>query len=1024
MYEKRFGFHRKPFQSILTADDFFESESYQEIKPTILHAVRSDLGVAILTGPAGTGKTVTLEHFRRMLTSENQVIIFRGGTVRSAADLLYLLHRRLVNATPDPAKEASGSQRNTIQRWEVVNRLQRVSDFWGPVILLLDDAHLVGTDVFSELRDLLEEDADGRRLVRLMIAGPHVLEEVLAEPAMSDFAQRIRTHVFLEPMRSTEAVQYLSQQIKSCGGDPAAVFEQKAIERIVAAADGIPRCLNLLADESLMICENEQQVRVTVEIVNKALARLRHLPYSWNVSLYESDEDSEGEDLAGNDEEFAAQGEIEIDGGSATASRNDVTYASEGVIEIGGSAPARSTIISEAASSETTSRVTTGFVASHTTESRTPSYNSVEIGTETQPIAGIDAGDDGIFEFGADKTVSNAQVSSLSADEDADVLPELNYDNQIEEFFIDDDVLLNDENAIEDAADARPLAGEIPSKSDSVSFDEKFEAITFAFGTLEFEQVCVASGNSANESTADEDVEVLAGLMEACENLSATSNVECEDDLVNESLLHHLILPAGDQDDNDGDSTPSVTSGLHSDNVPLREEVHTADDDVETGYFSLNGDEPSEQDRVGSLSNYSPWTPPGKWQPVTERARVQSITEKNETLERPNAKSVKADRVHVFDRYTWCELGRSVTSEAPRRTAVYEGDETAVEWPPSLDGIAPAIMYPISEMDDDYVELLTDLGILPDEYAAAAAAAAARRQVVDNDDSVWSAYESAAEASEQDGGQLANDDHVTPDKSIEKIQTMLVDEEIETASWFSIKNESVEVVVQQPSSESIGQSDSSSGVDSESSGSVAVQRESVSAAAAAAAADEDDHATLNKVEDVIDTVSSGKRQLFTLPIDIDEVNAFRAPSTDSMGAEGAGTSSHGPTGHSSTTSPEQNTTPSGNSNSGPDGGSYLVLAEQEVDEQLEQDQYSPQLLKNARARVIAVATELGQLKRAAGAESVSAEQYSEQRTFEQRTAHLSVANEDPSADDDIAANEKPRSGFSNLFTRLRNMRNR
>ena len=53
MYEKRFGLHRKPFQSVLSDHDFFQSETFREILPGVLHALRSDLGVAVLTGPAG-----------------------------------------------------------------------------------------------------------------------------------------------------------------------------------------------------------------------------------------------------------------------------------------------------------------------------------------------------------------------------------------------------------------------------------------------------------------------------------------------------------------------------------------------------------------------------------------------------------------------------------------------------------------------------------------------------------------------------------------------------------------------------------------------------------------------------------------------------------------------------------------------------------------------------------------------------------------------------------------------------------
>ena len=61
MYEAHFGFHRQPFQSADASRAFFVSESIREILPQLLHALRSDLGIAVLTGVPGSGKTHLLK---------------------------------------------------------------------------------------------------------------------------------------------------------------------------------------------------------------------------------------------------------------------------------------------------------------------------------------------------------------------------------------------------------------------------------------------------------------------------------------------------------------------------------------------------------------------------------------------------------------------------------------------------------------------------------------------------------------------------------------------------------------------------------------------------------------------------------------------------------------------------------------------------------------------------------------------------------------------------------------------------
>ena len=170
--------------------------------------------------------------------------------------------------------------------------------------------------------------------------------------------------------------------------------------------------------------------------------------------------------------------------------------------------------------------------------------------------------------------------------------------------------------------------------------------------------------------------------------------------------------------------------------------------------------------------------------------------------------------------------------------------------------------------------------------------------------------------------------------------------------------------------------------------------------------------------------------MFTLPIDIDELDGYQAAQTTCDAApaslpsnpvphraaphqpapQGAGSD-----GYASLTNPS----------GGPDSVLRLAIEEQELAAETEgEKQYSPQLLRQARARVVEISSGLGQLKRAAGAESVADQAQEGVKTFEQRSAHLSLTSEDNSAAAEVDKVEKAGSGFANLFTRLRNMRGR
>lgn len=293
MYESHFGFHRQPFQCAELTRAFFVSQSIQTIIPQLLHALRSDLGVAVLTGPAGVGKTSLLKHLQTMLATEGRAIVCSGASLESPLNVLQTLHTALQGRAAQRAPIDPSARDLSQSRWTLLDQLQKTSELWGPILLLIDDAQLLPVSVLNELRAFTEEEWNGRSLVRCLIAGPLSLEEELARPTHADFSHRIRCHAFLQPLTSRESLEMLSRHLEVVGGQLSKVFTSQALELIAVACDGLPRCLSLLADESLVVAA-ERKVQVADDAcVRTALGRLQHLPYPWSASPHLPDDDQE-----------------------------------------------------------------------------------------------------------------------------------------------------------------------------------------------------------------------------------------------------------------------------------------------------------------------------------------------------------------------------------------------------------------------------------------------------------------------------------------------------------------------------------------------------------------------------------------------------------------------------------------------------------------------------------------------------------------------------------------------------------
>lgn len=337
MYETHFGFHRQPFQSVDLAKLFYRSESIRGLLPRLTRCLRSSLGIGMVTALHGAGRSGLLRYLKTSLEHEGRTVFVSGSGLGSAT----LLHQLLMHCAVSHAGAglAVESVPSDISRWSVAEHLRRSMDFWGPVLLLIDDVHLVPISVLNELRALSEEDWNGRTLLRILVSAPITFEVDLSRPEYENFSHRIRCHEFLQPLTTQESFEFLKRQIESAGPAISSTISDKALEFIAYACEGLPKSLCLLTDESLAIAA-EQGIRPVEEnCVRAALNRMKHLSCHWNTSVLESFSDEQTWESSSGAEFGESQTEFEHSSFSQYPPSGQILSA--GVLEIGGTQSVR-----------------------------------------------------------------------------------------------------------------------------------------------------------------------------------------------------------------------------------------------------------------------------------------------------------------------------------------------------------------------------------------------------------------------------------------------------------------------------------------------------------------------------------------------------------------------------------------------------------------------------------------------------------------------------------------------------------
>lgn len=274
MYEEFFGLERRPFTATPDAANFVPLEGPQAALDALAVCCERGQGIGVLTGEAGLGKTL----LGLRLAFELQPTFATAFLNHSAFPTRRSLLQAILFELNRPYNRMSEQE----LRLELMTALKALRPQQQALVVILDEAHRLSASLLDEMRMLTLLAAGTEPLVRVVLIGNRDLEERLADSELSAFNQRICCQVDLVPLTQAESVEYLRTCINMAGAHPDDLFAEDALPCIAKAADGVPRCLNHLADHSLLLAYVTEQRPVTAEVVREALHDLKQLPLHWN----------------------------------------------------------------------------------------------------------------------------------------------------------------------------------------------------------------------------------------------------------------------------------------------------------------------------------------------------------------------------------------------------------------------------------------------------------------------------------------------------------------------------------------------------------------------------------------------------------------------------------------------------------------------------------------------------------------------------------------------------------------------
>jgi len=219
-------------------------------------------GIGCLFGAPGTGKSTLLRSFLASLGKTAYSICYLSHTTCAVLDLCREIARGF---GIEPGHRKADVVRETKDRIQKLSRTQKLSP-----VLVIDEAHLLPTGFLDEIRLLTSFDRDGADDLTVVIAGHPQLERNLKLAVHEALAQRIVVRIRLRSLHPAEVEDYVSLRLE-LAGRTARLFLPDAVTALAKAARGVPRLIDRVAEQCLLLALDAELKEIDADLVMDAV---------------------------------------------------------------------------------------------------------------------------------------------------------------------------------------------------------------------------------------------------------------------------------------------------------------------------------------------------------------------------------------------------------------------------------------------------------------------------------------------------------------------------------------------------------------------------------------------------------------------------------------------------------------------------------------------------------------------------------------------------------------------------------
>jgi general secretion pathway protein A len=244
VYYSFFGLTREPFSMSPDPSMLYMTYQHRECIAGLLYSVVRGKGLIVLSGDVGSGKTTALAKLGLMLPATIRVASIFHTTLNTADFWALLLLEFGLNS-----RKSSKAERLTMLRQFLLSERAR----GVTPALIVDEAHKLSVEVLEELRLLSNLEKDNQKLLTIVLAGQLELSDILRRDDMRQFKQRIAVRLSIQAMQPEDVRPYIQHRWNCAGANQTHPFTNDAVESVIRYSGCVPRLVNSICDNALLL---------------------------------------------------------------------------------------------------------------------------------------------------------------------------------------------------------------------------------------------------------------------------------------------------------------------------------------------------------------------------------------------------------------------------------------------------------------------------------------------------------------------------------------------------------------------------------------------------------------------------------------------------------------------------------------------------------------------------------------------------------------------------------------------------